>query len=164
MQYVMLSEFSNSSPLTHPPQGSLLCVCIPPAPTCTGWKCGGQVPLQFPESRPAAQVQIASHGGGGSSSPPPLSPGPGEMPAKPSCSPRRRMARAGCGCSCRGSLWVDGNGESFTSPHCRGEGTGRGRPRKFSFCHHRTKIRMSTTSKMMKRTTIAHHCRRSLVM
>lgn len=71
------------------------------------------------------------------------------------------MARAGCDCSCRGSLWADGNGESFISPHCQGEGVGRGRPRKFSFCHHRTKIRMSTTSKMMKRTTIAHHCRRS---
>lgn len=91
----------------------------------------------------------------------PLSLGPGEMPAKPSCSPRRRMARAGCECSCRGSLWADGNRESFISPHCWGEGVGRGRPRKFSFCHHRTKIRMSTTSKMMKRTTIAHHCRRS---
>lgn len=71
------------------------------------------------------------------------------------------MVRAGCGCSCRGSLWADGNGLSFTSPRCRGQGAGRGRPRKFSFCHHRTKNRMSTTSKMTKRTTIAHHCRRS---
>lgn len=51
--------------------------------------------------------------------------------------------------------------ESFISPRCRGEGAGRGRPRKFNFRHHRTKKRMSTTSKMTKRTTIAHHCRRS---
>lgn len=39
--------------------------------------------------------------------------------------------RAERGFSCRGSLWADGNSESFISPCYAGEGAGRGRPRKF---------------------------------
>lgn len=164
MQFVMLSEFSNASPRPILPRARCSVSTshqLLPAP---GGSAGVRSPSSSLDPDPEPRSRLHRTRGGGSSSPPPPLPGAGEMPAKPSRSPRRRMVRAGCGCSCRGSLWADGNEESFISPRCRGEGAGRGRPRKFSFCHHRTKNRMSTTSKMTKRTTIAHHCRRSLVM
>lgn len=161
MQFVMLSEFSNSSP----------CPVLPRACCSVSSSYLHRVEAWGSGPPPAPRIQTRSPGpdctAAGEEAAPvlhPLSPAPGEMWAQPSRSPWRRMVRAGCRCSCRGSLWADGNGESFISPCCRGEGVGRGRPRKFSFCHHRTKNRMSTTSKMTKRTTIAHHCRRSLVI
>lgn len=156
----MLSEFSNSSP-RHILLRARCSVSTSHRLLPARVEARGSGPLQLHGSRPGAGVRLHRSSGGGSSSAPPSLPGPGEMPAQPSRSPWRRMVRAGCGCSCRGSLRADGNGESFISPRCRGKGAGRGRPRKFSFCHHRTKNRMSTTSKMTKRTTIAHHCRRS---
>lgn len=169
MQFVMLSEIINSS-LTpsHPPQGSLLCLHptaggsgpLQPAPTCTGWKHRGQVPLQLPRSRPGAQVQITPHQGRRqlqSSTPSPR----GQVRCQRSRAVvlRGEWRELGAG-FLAGDLC--GRTETVRVSFPRATGArGRGVGVQGSSVHHRTKNRMSTTSKMTKRTIIAHHCRRS---
>lgn len=149
----MLSELSNPSPCPVLPRARCSVSTSRRLLPAAGGGAGGQIPLQLHGSGPGAGSRLHRSRGGGSSSARPLSPGPGETP------PRSLQED---GESCVRVFSVGGRKrQSFISPRCRGQGAGRGRPRKFSFCHHRTKKRMSTTSKMTKRTTIAHHCRRS---
>lgn len=171
MRLVMLSELINFLP---PPRPVLPRACCSVSAsdrrrlrTAATGSYLHRVEAQGSSTPPAASVQTWSPGPDcttlGEKAAPVLhllSPGPGETPAEPSRGPQRRMVRAACGFSCLGSLWADGNGESFISPCYRGKGAGRGGVQGSSV-HHRTKNRMSTTSKMTKRTIIAHHCRRS---
>lgn len=148
----MLGELIHASPPARPPQGSPFCVrrWLLPA---RGGSAGGKSPSGClgldlePESRlQRMEAAPVLHS---------LSPEPGKMLAERSRSPRRTV-RAGCGSSCCGRTEMVR--VSFPrATEARGqEGGVRG-----SSVHHRTKNRMSTTSKMMKRTIIAHHCRRS---
>lgn len=161
MQFVMLSEFCHSSPCPILPRARCSVSTshqLLPAP---GGSAGVRSPSSCTDPDPEPRSRLLRSRGGGSSSPPPPLPGARGDAGAAEPQSLEEDGESWVQVFLPGILWADGNGESFISPCCRSEGVGRGRPRKFSFCHHRTKNRMSTTSKMTKRTTIAHHCRRS---